>query len=247
MENALLISLSRQMALQSRMDVLANNMANVNTAGFKSDSLMFEEYVMPVARMSDVNGSQARLSYVQDVAVFRDFTEGTAEQTGGELDVAISGDAWLVVRTPNGDRYTRNGQLKLDASGQLVTQDGFAVLGQGGPVTFTVDETGIEIARDGTISTSQGTKGQLSLVSFANNNQLKKEGSTLFASEATPTPAENAEVMQGMVEKSNVQPVIELTRIIETVRAYTAVTRTLQQTHELRQDAIERLGNTSAA
>lgn len=246
MENALLISLSRQMALQRRMDVLANNMANVNTAGFKSDSLMFEEYVMPVARMSDHNGSQARLSYVQDVAVFRDFAEGTAEQTGAELDVAISGDGWLVVQTPNGDRYTRNGQLKLDAGGQLVTQDGFPVLGQGGPVTFTVDETGIEIARDGTISTSQGTKDRLRVVRFENNNQLKKEGSTLFSTGATPTPADNAEVMQGMVEKSNVQPVIALTRIIETVRAYTAVTRTLQQTHDLRRDAIERLGSTTS-
>ena len=247
MENALLISLSRQMALQRRMDVLANNMANVNTAGFKSDSLMFEEYVMPVARMSDHSGSQARLSYVQDVAVFRDFGEGTAEQTGAELDVAISGDGWLVVQTPNGDRYTRNGQLKLDAGGQLVTQDGFPVLGQGGPMTFTVDETGIEIARDGTISTSQGAKDQLRVVSFENNNQLKKEGSTLFSTAATPTTADNAEVMQGMVEKSNVQPVIALTRIIETVRAYTAVTRTLQQTHDLRRDAIERLGSTTSA
>ncbi|MCG8561342.1 MAG: flagellar basal-body rod protein FlgF [Hyphomicrobiales bacterium] len=247
MENALLISMSRQMALQRRMDVLANNMANVNTAGFKSDSLMFEEYLMPVARMNDVNGSPSRLSYVQDVAVYRDFAEGTVEQTGGELDVALSGDAWLVVDTPNGDRYTRNGQLKLDADGQLVTLDGFAVMGEGGPLTFTVDESGIEIARDGTISTSQGIKDQLRLVRFENNNLLSKEGSTLFSSEAAPIAAENAEVMQGMIEKSNVQPVIELTRIIETVRAYTSVTRTLQQTHDLRRDAIERLGSPNQA
>ncbi len=247
MENALLISLSRQMALQRRMDVLSNNMANVNTAGFKSDSVRFEEFVMPVARMNDVSGSQARLSYVQDRAVYRDFAEGTAEPSGGELDVAISGDGWLVVQTPNGDRYTRNGQLKLDAEGQLVTLDGFPVLGEGGAMTFTAEDTGTEIARDGTISTSEGIKGRLRVVRFESNDRLKKEGSTLFSSQDTPTPAENVQVMQGMIEKSNVQPIIELTRIIATVRAYTSAAQSLKQTHDLRRNAIEQLGRASAA
>lgn len=247
MENALLISLSRQMALQRRMDVLANNMANVNTAGYKSDSVAFEEFVMPTARMNDLAGSQARLSYVQDRGVYRNFSEGTAEPSGGELDVAISGDGWLVVQTPNGERYTRNGQLKLDAEGQLVTQDGFPVLGEGGAITFTAEESGTEIARDGTISTSEGIKGRLRVVQFEDNGRLTKEASTLFSAEDQPTPAENVQVMQGMIEKSNVQPVIELTRIIETVRAYTSTARALQQTHDLRRNAIEQLGRASAA
>lgn len=242
MENSLLIGLSRQMTLRQKMNVIANNMANVNTSGYKQDNLLFEEFLAPVARMNDVSGRDARLSFVLDPAMYRNFDEGDFVQTGNDLDVAISGDAWFVVQTDDGDRYTRNGEFKTNADGVLTLSSGEPVLGEGGPITFAPNESGILIAGDGTISTNLGQRGKLRLVTFENNNVLRKEGALLMSSEVAPQPAENPKVAQGMVEKSNVQPVVELTRMIDTLRAYTSITQTLQKTQELRQTAIERLG-----
>lgn len=238
MENALLIGLSRQTALKRQMDVIANNLANMNTAGYKAGTLQFEEYLMPVSRIGQDNS----LSYVIDGAIYRSFQEGAFETSGNEFDVAISGDGWLVVETPDGERYTRNGQLKLDAEGQLVTAAGYPVLGEGGPITFGPDESAIVIAKDGTISTSQGTKDRLRVVQFQNNAALRNEGETLFSTTQLPEVAEDARILQGVVEKSNVQPITELTRMIETVRAYTTIAQILSREQDLRRQAIEKLG-----
>jgi len=229
------------------MDVLANNMANMNTAGYKSDGLLFEEHLMQNARMTDLTGRNAKVSFVQDVGQFRNFSEGSIEQSGGELDVALSGEGWLVVQTDQGERYTRNGQLKLNSEGQLVTNAGDPVLGDGGTISFSPNESGIEIAADGTISTSSGTKGRLTVVQFENPQALKKEGYTLFKTDEAPLPAEDVRVLQGMIERSNVNPIMEMTRMVETVRAYTAVTSSIDSSHRLRRTAIERLGDTRNA
>lgn len=242
MENALLVGLSRQVVLKRQMDVLANNLANMNTAGYKSGTLLFEKHLMPVAQMNDLDGQDRNVSFVLDNSIYRSFAEGSFEQTGNELDVALSGDGWMVVQTPDGERYTRNGQLKLDAEGQLVTPSGHPVLGDGGPIVFGPQDSGVEIAHDGTISTSQGIKDRLRVVRFESNAALRKEGDTLFSSEQPPEPAEDVRVIQGVVEKSNVQPIAELSRMIETVRAYTNMAQTLNQAQDLRRDAIEQLG-----
>lgn len=245
MENALLISLSHQMVLKRRMDVVANNMANMTTVGFKSDSQQFEEHKMPVAAIGGLAGASARVSYVQHGAMLRDYADGPLEQTGNELDVAISGDGWFVVQTPEGERYTRNGQFSLDTEGQLVDGSGNQVLGETGPITFTGDEVGIEIAKDGTISTTAGRKDRFRLARFEDNKALVKAGPTLFASNEPALAAAEARVSQGALERSNVQPVLELTRMIETVRAYTHAAQSLQTTQDLRREAIERLGDTA--
>lgn len=242
MENASLVSLSRQIALQRQMNVIANNMANVTTAGYKSDGLVFEEFLAPEARMTDLGRRDGQISFVHDIFTFNDFSEGNFVQSGNELDVAVGGNGWLVVETPDGERYTRNGQLKLNSDGQLVTNEGHPVLGQGGPITFAQEETGITIARDGTISSSAGQKGSLRVVEFENMAALRKQGATLFQTDDTPEPVENPNIIQGMVEKSNVNPVIELTRMMDTVRAYTSIARSIQQQGELRRDAIQQLG-----
>lgn len=242
MENALLVGLSRQVVLKRQMDVVANNLANMNTAGYKTGTLLFENYLKTDAQINDLTGRDKQVSFVLDTSIYRSFQEGAFEQSNNDLDVAISGDGWLVVQTPDGDRYTRNGQLKLDAEGQLVTPAGYPVLGEGGAITFSEQDTGIEIARDGTISTSQGNKDKLQLVAFENNAALKKQGETLFSTEQLPAPAEDARVLQGVVEKSNVKPISELTRMMDTVRAYTSMAQTMKQAQDLRRDAIEQLG-----
>lgn len=242
MENALLIGLSRQVALKRQMTVVANNLANMNTAGYKSGTLLFKEHLMPVARMNDQTGPDKQLSYVLDASIYRSFQEGAYEQSDNELDVALSGNGWLVVDTPDGEQYTRNGQLKLDTEGQLVTNSGYPVLGEGGPIIFGPNESGIEIAKDGTISTNEGLKDRLRVVQFENNAALSKEGETLFSTAQQPEPAEDVRVLQGVVEKSNVQPISELTRMIETVRAYTSISQMLSREQDLRRQAIEQLG-----
>lgn len=246
MDNAQLIGLSRQMSLQRRMDVIANNMANMDTAGYKADGVLFEEYLMPGASAEGFSGADARVSYVQDRGLVRDMTAGRMEQTGHDLDVAVSGDGWFVVQTPDGERYTRNGQLKLSPEGNLVTSSGQPVLSEGGTISLPADEGGVEIAGDGTISTTAGQKGRLRLVKFPKDAKLEKVGDTLFASQSGAEPATDARIMQGMVEKSNVQPVIELTRMIETARAYEQVARSLEKTDDLRRDAVGRLGRLDA-
>jgi flagellar basal-body rod protein FlgF len=229
------------------METHANNMANVGTAGYKNDSIQFEEYLMPKARITPLSGRDARLSYVQDTYMLRNFSQGPVEQSGNELDVAINGDGFMVVETPDGERYTRNGQLKLNNEGIIVTSEGFPVLGDGGPITIGAEESGLTIAKDGTISTSDGLKGSLRLVQFADNQELKKQGTTLFSTMQAPEPAGSVEVMQGSYEKSNVQPIIELNRMLETVRTYTASANTFKTMQDLRREAINQLGKLSSS
>ena len=129
----------------------------------------------------------------------------------------------------------------------MVTNDGNAVLGQGGAITFGPQETGIQIATDGTISSSAGIKGRLQVVSFENPSALKKIGYTLYQADEASEPAEDVRILQGMVERSNVNPIREMTRMIETMRAYTSIAQSIQNTNRLRRTAIEQLGNTRNA
>src|ERR1700751_810337 len=119
MENALLVGLSRQMTLERQLDVVANNIANVNTNGYKADHMLFEEYLNSGAHEDNFSGRDRRVSYVQDRGTFRDLTEGALQQTGNPLDVAISGSGYLTVQTAGGERYTRDGNLHLNNLGQL--------------------------------------------------------------------------------------------------------------------------------
>ncbi len=241
-ENAILISLSKQIALQRKIDVIANNMANVNTSGYKQDSILFEEYLMPVAEMTEMKGKDRLLSYVNDTAMYRDYSEGSIERTNAELDVAIKGDGWLVVQTREGNKYTRNGHLNLNFEGVIVNTDGHPILGEGGPIVIAPGEKGIVISGDGTISTDRGVKDKLQLVKFKDHSILKKEGENLFISTERPFPSKEARIMQGMVERSNVKPVLELTELIQATRTYVSNAKILQQAQELRQSAIQTLG-----
>ncbi len=242
MENALLIGLSRQVALGRQMDVVANNLANMETAGFKSESLKFEELVVQVAEAHDASGSDRPISYVRDVAAIRDYSDGDLAPTGNPFDVSVSGKGWLVVDTAQGERYTRNGHLKIDAEGRLTTGDGDPILTSSGIVNVGSEETDFSVASDGTISTSEGDKGQLRVVTFDNPNSLKKEGSALFSSDDDPQAVETPRIAQGVIEKSNVKPVVELTHMIEVSRAYISMSKMLETTSTLRQRAIQELG-----
>jgi flagellar basal-body rod protein FlgF len=254
MENTLLIGLSRQMVLERQMDVVANNLANINTNGFKADKPVFQEYLMPVAHEDNFVGGDRRLSYVQDRAAFHDFSQGSAEQTKNPLDVAIDGGGFLVVQTPAGERYTRDGGLQINNQGQLVTVSGNPVLGANGPIVFQPTDHDISIAADGNISVLEGVnridsiRGKLRLVSFAQAQQLLKEGGNLYSAGegGAAQPDTKSKVRQGFVEKSNVNSVTEMSHMIEVTRTYTQIATMLQTQSDLHKSAIEKLADVPA-
>lgn len=247
MENALLVGLSRQVALQRELDVIANNVANIGTAGFKARSLRFNEYLMDGAKFDAFEKSDQPLSYVIDKGSGLDMTSGTIEATGNPLNAAIVGNGLFVVTTPQGERYTRNGSFQVDGSGRLVTSEGLAVMGDGGPITFGPNETNIGIGQDGTISSSAGEKGKLRIVSVPDPKALQSDGSSLIKTD-TPLPPAGAtvRVQGGAVEHSNVRPVIEMSRLIEVNRAYANIAGMLQRSDELRRTAVEKLAGLAA-
>lgn len=245
MENAQLISLSRQMALQRQMDVVANNLANINTTGFKGEQILFEQYVMPVARDKDFAYPDQPLSYVEDWATIHDMSNGSIQQTGGPLDVALNGEGFLTVMSPNGERYTRSGALQINNEGVLVNFDGYPVLADGGEVRFDPSETEISISENGAISTNAGAKGKLQIVEFTSPQELLREGDNLYSG-GTPVPAVATRVTQGAIERSNVSGVSEMTEMIRVSRAYESLAGLMQKQDDLRRSAIQRLGDASA-
>ena len=252
MENALLIGLSRQVVLQRELEVIANNIANLNTNGFKADGSVFQEYLMPGARSDRFIGADRRMSFVLDRATWHNLSQGPIQNTGNPLDVAIDGNAFLAVQTPQGERYTRNGALQINAQGQLVTSEGYQVLGESGPIVFQQTDHDISISREGTVTVKEANnvaeaqRGKLRIVGFPQPERLVKDATSLFAAPAglAPQPAAaSAGIIQGAIEKSNVSAVSEMTRMIEVTRTYTAVSGMLQAQSDLRRTAIQQLAD----
>jgi flagellar basal-body rod protein FlgF len=254
MENTLLIGLSRQVTLERQMDVVANNIANVNTTGFKADASLFQEYLMPIAREDNFVGNDRRVSFVYDRGTFRDFSQGGSEPTQNPLDVAIDGSAFLVVQTPAGERYTRDGGLQINNQGQLVTKSGDPVMGASGPIVFQPTDHDISIAADGNVTVLEGVnridsvRGKLRLVNFAQAQKLLKEGSNLYSAGegGAPQPDTTSRVRQGFIEKSNVSSVTEMSHMIEVTRTYTQIATMLQAQSDLHKTAIEKLADVPA-
>jgi flagellar basal-body rod protein FlgF len=254
MENTLLVGLSRQMVLERQMDVVANNVANVNTNGYKADKSLFAEYLKSGAHEDNFVGKDRAVSYVQDPGMFKDFSQGPTEQTKNPLDVAIDGGGFLAVQTPAGERYTRDGGLHINNQGQLVTAAGNPVLGGSGPIVFQQTDHDVSIAPDGTVTVQEGinridsVRGKLRIVSFAQAQALLKEGSNLYSAGtgAAAQPDVTSKVRQGFVEKSNVNSVSEMSRMIEVTRAYTQISSLLQQQSDLHKSAIEKLADVPA-
>jgi flagellar basal-body rod protein FlgF len=256
MENALLVGLSRQMSLSHEIDIIANNIANIDTTGFKADNASFSEYLMPNASDGDFSGKDKRVSFVQDRASWIDLSAGAIQRTGDPLNVAIDGPGYLVVQTANGPRYTRNGALSLNGTGQLVTSDGNAVMGDGGPIVFQPGDRDIAISPSGIITVHQGTgtadtpRGRLQLVSFDQPHRLEKDGGSTFRApngvNTAPAPA-TTHFVQGAVERSNVNAVAEMARMIELTRSYSDTAALLQQQGDQRRNALQQLSQPPAS
>ena len=235
MDNITYIALSNQSAMQRQLDVIANNLANLGTSSYKGERVMFEQYmVRPTPK--------EQYSFVQDVGVLRDYRAGEMKPTGNPFDLAINGKGFLTVDTPQGVRYTRNGRLQADNDGNLSTMEGYPVLDDRGlPIRIDMAEGAPSIASDGTVSSGTAIDGKLALVIFDNEQKLSLSSDGLYETTQTPKPATEAKFAQGMLESSNIQPIVELTTMMQLTRSYQAVQNLIQAHNDERTKAIDRL------
>lgn len=229
------------MALRRRLDVVANNIANVNTAGYKLENVVFNvaERTMP-----GVRGFARNVAYVIDRGTAQDHRQGELIVTDNPLDVAIIGDGYIAVRAAGGQHgYTRNGRLQILAGGELGLASGETVVNERGQsIVLDPDDTQVTIGRDGLVTTSEGERGRISMVRFGADARLQKLGNGLVLGDALPIEPDSTELRAGMIEGSNVSPITETTQMIEILRAYQAMQRLTDRNNELRGRAIERLG-----
>ena len=243
-----------------KLDVLSNNIANINTQGFKRDMLIYEEKRPPFQQISlngsvtrDLNpfqGSDPAVSYVQVTQSRTDYAQGSLIKTDNPLDVAIEGKGFFVINTPNGERYTRNGNFHLDGLGQLVDQKGNMIMTRSDePILIPFGTKQISINQDGSIfggtEIDQDPLGQLKIVNFNNLHALTKEGEGFYKisdSSVKEILVNDAKVLQGFTESSNANAIHEMTQMIETVRQLEAYQKIIQSIDEVDDQSVNSLG-----
>lgn len=239
MENSIYIGLSRQVALRRQLDVVANNIANMSTPGFKAQDSLFQEY------LAGGKGDD-RYSMVSDYGTYRDTKGGPISRTDNPLDVALEGEGFLVVETAEGPRYTRSGRLSISPDRQLVDSNGLPILGEGDrPITIPEDSAGLTIAPDGTVSNLNEQLGRLNVVRFEREQFMTEQGRGLYSTTEQPQPARATRIQQGALEGSNTQPILEMTRMIDLQRQYQSTQKLLETEHENQRNAITKLSRLS--
>lgn len=214
MENTGYTTLTRQAGLLREMSVIANNIANSATTGYRQEGLLFSEFVKEVEGGQSISMATANVASVSH-------SQGALTQTGGTFDFAIEGDGFFLIETPNGERLTRSGAFSVDAESNLVTMDGHRVLDVGGtPIFIPPDARDLMVSQDGTISTNGQPLSQLGIYTPQSPHDLKREAGVMFRSNDGIEPVENAKIVQGFLESSNVVPVAQLARMIQVQRAY---------------------------
>ena len=256
MENLALIGLSRQISLHRELEVVANNIANLDTTGYKSDGSVFHEFLMPVARHGAFQGTDQRLSFVHDRATWHNFSSRRDEadrQPARRLDRRrrLPGGADAARRALHAQRRAADQRHRPARD-----RERRPVLGDGGPIQFQPTDSNVSINPDGTITVreagnaaSDSARGKLRLVRFDAVETLLKDGATTFrAPDGTaPQPAETSvRVVQGTIEASNVRPVVEMARMMELTRTYTTISNLLQQAGEHRRGALDKLAEVPA-
>lgn len=235
MENPIYIALSRQSALRREMAVVANNVANMNTTGFKREMMVYQAFTEKVP-------FTAKMDFVIDQGTATDHAQGGLQVTHNTFDMAINGPGYFQIDNGDALYYTRNGTFTLDGRNRLVTQQGYPVLDtQGNPIVIPGGQTDLTISQDGLIRLGDQPVGQLAVYEFDNNRALHKTQNTLFETDQQPKPAENSQVMQGMIEGSNVSGIKEMTSLIEVQRAYEAVKSMIDREDKRQETIIQRL------
>ncbi len=234
MDSSLYAGLSRQVVLRRSLDMVENIIANVSTPGYRQQNPMFEEY------LSKPRGASESLSLVYDRGQYTTTTAGPASYTGDTYDVALNGPGFIAVRTVTGQtQYTRAGNFTIDNTGTIVTASGFQV----GVTPIVIPDTAkeVKITDDGTVYADDNVVGQISVVEFANLQDMKPEGNGLYSATNAGTPAVSTTMKQGMLEGSNVNAVGEMTKMIEISRNYESMMSMMNKEAERELGAIQRL------
>lgn len=235
MDAAGYVALTRQSGLMREMGVVANNIANLSTTGFRREGVMFSEYVARTGQGPSISMASGNTRVV-------DLTQAGISQTGGTYDFAIQGDGFFLIETPDGQQLTRAGSFTPSANGELVTPDGNRLLDQGGaPVFVPPDARSVALAQDGTLSADGAPLARIGLWQPADPNSLRHQSGTLFSAEAVE-PVDTGILLQGYLEDSNVQPVSEIARMIEVQRAYELGQTFLDNEDQRTRGVIQTLG-----
>ena len=240
MENTGYIALSKQMSLYQEMNLIANNIANVNTTGYKSQHMLLTEEIM------GDKADEFAPHMVMDYGQFQNIEQGPITQTGNVTDLALNGSGYFTIRHGGNDQvyYTRAGNFTLKENNELVTSSGHLVLGVGGGAIQLPDNyTQLVVDKKGTVFSDEGEVGVLDIAEFNNDQLLNEAGDGLYATDANPTGEnDNTNILQGALENSNVQAVVEMTRMIDVSRQYQMNQTILQNDHERIRGAISKLG-----
>jgi flagellar basal-body rod protein FlgF len=228
MNIASLVAGSRLVAQERSIEVTATNLANVNTPGFQALRVQFSDWLSPRQNGAAPPGER-QIAYTQDRATWRDTQQGTLTQTGNPFDLALKGNGYFTVITGRGPRLTRDGRFGPLPNGTIGDGDGNALLDVNGkPLQLAPTDTRITITGDGAVTSENGQLGKIGVVTPADPNKLQAEGATLWRADTSTTQAALPGVVQGVVEGSNVTPVLELTRMMQDERDYQFTTELVQ-------------------
>lgn len=242
MENSIYIALSQQSALQREMNVVANNIANMNSPGFKGQASLFLSYIEKIEGQDLRDPKLRKMAFVNDYGTVTNFAPGPIAPTGNPLDVALNGDGYLVIQRGENRFYTRNGHLQLDAQRRIVNTNGDLVLGQNNqPIQLPENDSDLVITNDGTIANAAGPINKLQIVRFERPQFVEPVGDTLFKTTEPEIPATDTAIKQGYLEGSNVNAIKSMTEMIEVQRAYERANQIVQQEHERLRKASERI------
>jgi len=238
METAGYVTLSRQTGLWKEMQVVANNVANISTTGFRREGVVFTEMLQALPN----EGGGVAMAAAR--ARFSDPSQGAVTQTGNQLDVAIQGNGYFLLETGEGNRLTRAGAFALNTEGEIVNPDGLRLLDSGGaPIFIPPDAANLTIAQDGTVSADGNPLAQIGVYEVNDNTALSRQQGTLFdPGEDEPVAMEAPVVLQGFIEGSNVSPVTEMARMIEVQRTYEMGMKFLENEHQRIRDVTRTLG-----
>lgn len=229
-----------------RQEAIANNLANVDTVGYKRDDMIsrtFGEHLLFAVGHGENRYIGNAGSGVMALQTVTDFSPGEFRQTGNPLDLALEGDGFFTVETPQGERLTRNGSFTLDSEGYLVNHQGYRVLGESGPINLKGAD--LAILADGTITMAGQEVDKLKIVKAQPGEALYKQGDNLYNGSGTWAEASNCRVHQGALEVSNVQAVIEMVRMIEVSRAYDTSQKVLAAHDSALEKAVNEVGRTA--
>lgn len=233
MDNSVYITLSRQLALFRDLDVTANNIANANTTGFRTENMLFTDYLVD-------DGNNHKMAFARDIATYADTQEGPLRATGNPLDLAINGKGFFVVETGRGVRYTRAGNFNLDGEGTLITPDGSPVLDDAGQrILLPPGASKITVGENGSLVVDGEEIAVLGIVQFPNEQEPEHEAGGVFRSKngAPGQAVTGFRVAQGVLEDSNVSPIIQMTHMIDVNRSVGNTAKFIEVMYDLQRRA----------